>query len=390
MWDSSWRPLLWGQPCRFCRGGPTPVLELRKTLAQQGERDRPLPTTQGLTGVADGTAVGARDPGDPLGSEVLLGGSRTYAQVTGGSNPWFRRSYRAPLSHDYMEDEQMLAAYYDAMQVQEEEACKDRKFMVRVQYKGEPDSIFMSREYFVGHFLIGKMEVPAADLRAVSIPPGIPEADIMFCSEAVYQQFWDSCRAAQCARDSDFNFLELQPLSGETRVMTVYLSRDPERYQQDWEAESERRQQREEEAGCQAAADVQRAEFRRLEKEKEQAREHGRQSRAVLAVLASRDRHQAAKASQSSRQGWETVSRCKQDTKGDQAAWAARPTPVLRTNGNRYTLLQSGEEDEEMQQGGEQNARRDSDREIEVQEMEWLPGSKRADQHDPRGSKRKQ
>uniref|UniRef100_A0ACB8F7H9 Uncharacterized protein n=1 Tax=Sphaerodactylus townsendi TaxID=933632 RepID=A0ACB8F7H9_9SAUR len=118
-----------------------------------------------------------------------------------GQDPPDAADSASPTGGDYVEDEQMLAAYYATTSINEEEAREDRKFVVRVKYKGDPAGCFLSRDYFVGTFLLDQMGVPSSELQAVSIPPGMQEADVMFTSEAAYRMFCDSCRLAQRQQD---------------------------------------------------------------------------------------------------------------------------------------------------------------------------------------------
>uniref|UniRef100_A0ACB8F7N5 Uncharacterized protein n=1 Tax=Sphaerodactylus townsendi TaxID=933632 RepID=A0ACB8F7N5_9SAUR len=209
------------------------------------------------------------------------------------------------------------------------------------------------------HFLIGTMEVPSTGLRAVTIPPGIPEADVMFRTEAAYQRFWDSCRVAQRAREPDFEFLELQPLfRGETQVVTVYLR----------------------------SGDVPKEDI---------AQRLSREGRVLMAPREKQDEFGIWTCEYKLIMGLDRTPEGRlrhlprQTEKEKRQAKAGRILQTLGPDINRFALLQEVSE-EEMQQGGETAARRNSDGEQE--KMEWLSGTKPDGKHphSPRGSKRRQ
>uniref|UniRef100_A0ACB8FBN2 Uncharacterized protein n=1 Tax=Sphaerodactylus townsendi TaxID=933632 RepID=A0ACB8FBN2_9SAUR len=169
----------------------------------------PAPSTTGTTGTITVPRSYAR-----VAQTGTAGGARHGSSV---------RSYQP--SKDAVGDEEMLMAYYDALRATAaEQAEAERHYVIRVRYRGKQPEFFLSRDYFVGEFLIQHMGVSSAELKAVSIPPGMLEADIIFNAEAAYHKFWERCRQAQSQSDPIFKDFELQPLfRGETRVVTVYL-----------------------------------------------------------------------------------------------------------------------------------------------------------------------
>uniref|UniRef100_A0ACB8F8N0 Uncharacterized protein n=1 Tax=Sphaerodactylus townsendi TaxID=933632 RepID=A0ACB8F8N0_9SAUR len=147
-------------------------------------------------------SAGAPGPNTSIPAELVMRSKSPYARLVGADR---RKSSRN----------------------EEEETAADRKYIVRVRYRGPHLELFMSRDNFVSSFLLQHMRVPAEHIKAVSIPPGSVEADIMFHTERAYHSFWELCRSAQRNSDPVFAHLELQPLfRGEHRVVTVYIRSD--------------------------------------------------------------------------------------------------------------------------------------------------------------------
>lgn len=82
----------------------------------------------------------------------------------------------------------------------------------------------MSREYIIKTLLINNFYVDPSTLKAVSIPSGIKEADIIFKSEKAYHTFWGYY--TQVLKKNEFllqDFEECPIFRGEIMVMTVYI-----------------------------------------------------------------------------------------------------------------------------------------------------------------------
>ncbi|KAL8213347.1 UNVERIFIED_CONTAM: hypothetical protein K2H54_062676 [Gekko kuhli] len=99
------------------------------------------------------------------------------------------------------------------------------QFVIRLRYQGCRPDLHLSREYLVGRMLIEQLGLSHYEIKVFSLPPGVPEADILLRSELAYRQFWEAAR-----QDLETNPLsglldfQIQPLHrGDVRAMTVYL-----------------------------------------------------------------------------------------------------------------------------------------------------------------------
>lgn len=126
----------------------------------------------------------------------------TYAQ-----NQQQRRRER-----DYIEDKTMFRAYFymtgeggggGSVEETGEAAAtatpgdERGRFVVHMRYWGQFPERHMEREYIVDDLLMGHLGIASEDLRTVSLPAGIAEADLIFKSERAYYNFWRVCREEQ-------------------------------------------------------------------------------------------------------------------------------------------------------------------------------------------------
>ncbi|KAL8202186.1 UNVERIFIED_CONTAM: hypothetical protein K2H54_001583 [Gekko kuhli] len=163
----------------------------------------------------------------------------------------------AELEQDTLANEELLAAYNRALRGEGNTAALrghyldataeaqrgDQHFVTRLRYRCQRPDVHLQRAYVIGRLLLGDLGLSRDHVKAVSLPPGVPEIDDLLHTEMVYYEFWAAARRGTskpwCQKPRHRTARQMRP-SWEPSSLSSGTPRDRGRHDERWDCTTKR------------------------------------------------------------------------------------------------------------------------------------------------------